>query len=200
MNANALFKKAAKATASVKKDATPEFQDASLEAAINLFLEGKKMEKTAKAQIKMAEVTLLPRATEARYETCRNEGEYFSSIKACVGDLKVTVSFPNKYSKIPTDREDDLRGIFADRYDALFEEKTIASLSPMAMKDEEFIQTVIDAIGADKFALYFKVEQFIAPKSEYHEARAKDEDLSELHQQAYEAGLINPVKASVKAG
>lgn len=200
MNVGDMFKKAAKATSSTKKGAIPEFQEPALGKAISLFLDAKQKEKEAKAQIMLSEATLLPRAAELHRTVCQNSSDYFSSVKLCSDDSNVTVSFPNKYSKIPSEKEESLREIFSKDYDKWFTEKTIASLSDVAMADEEFIKTIIEAIGADKFSLYFKVEQFIIPKDGYHEARSKDKSLGALHDAANKAGLVSPVKSSVKAG
>lgn len=207
MNTSALFKAAAKKAAPSKsKDASPEFVNNDLRRNIELFLNAKKEEKKAKAQIKLAEPQILKAATAERIEVCKKADKYFSSIKATAnGDdgkspLTVTISFSNKYSKITTDCEDDLKKIYGDQYDSYFKEVTVATLTPIAMSDGDFISKITDAIGAENFARYFNVEQRIDVKKTYHEHRIVDDGLAVKHETAVNAGLVKCNKPSVKAG
>lgn len=204
MNVSSLFKAAAK-KAPPSKDATPEFVDNDLRKNIELFLNAKKNEKKAKSQVKLVEVKILKAAEASRREACQTAGRYFSSIKATANSenndppLTVTISFSNKYSDIPTDCEGELRDVFGDDYDKHFHEVTTATLTPIAMNDNDFIATITDAIGAENFAKYFNVKQNIDVKKAYHEIRVLDDALAAKHKIAVEKGLVKCNKPSVKA-
>jgi len=217
-----IFKKAAKKTAKKpKKNATPEFkieepgendqspkaktQRAQRNAMLN-FTKAKKEEKDAKAKLKKAEAGFLDRVVEEHLKTCQRDSKYYSSIKAVVDDddhkeSKLTIKFANKYSKIASENEDELRSVYGDKYyDRFFEEKTEAKLTNKALNDEEFVKTITEAIGEEKFAEYFDVEQFILPKKTYHEARMIDQELAMKHEEAVDADLVRSNKPSVVPG
>lgn len=207
MKAAAIFKAAAKKAVPTKaKDTTPEFVNDTLRKNIELFLGAKKDEKKAKSQTKLAEPKIIKAAEAERVEVCTKAGRYFSSIKATAnGDsgaspLTVTISFANKYSKIPTDREEELREVYGEDYDKFFKEATSATLTPIAMEDETFIEKIMEAIGPENFARYFNVEQTIEVSKTYHELRVMDKELAAKHEIATTKGLVKCNKPAIKAG
>jgi hypothetical protein len=185
-----------------KKNATPELElvDDMLVKRQKDWLDAKKREKTAKADLKKAETDLIEAATDARIEHCTREGKYESSHKIVHGEDKITVKFPNRYSKIDCDKEEDLREIYEEEYDQYFKEKTTATMTQAAVDDEEFIETIMDAIGEDKFSRYFDVDSHIEVAKSYHENRVTNKALSEKHQSAADAGLVSCTKPSLVAG
>ena len=207
MKAADIFKAAAKKAVPTKaKDAIPEFINNNLRKNVELFLNAKKNKKKAESQTKLAEPNIIKAAMAERVEVCTKAGRYFSSIKATANGengappLTVTVKFANKYSKIPTDREEDLREIYGDDYDKYFKEATTATLTPIAMDDESFIEIVMKAIGPENFSRYFNVEQTIEVKKTYHELRVMDKELAAKHKIADTKGLIKCNKPSVVPG
>jgi hypothetical protein len=188
--------------ASKKKNATPELQvDGPLKAQLGQWLDAKKAEKTAKANLKKHETELIDAAAEAREAHCVRVGKYESSFKVTDGEAaRVTVKFPNRYSKISTDDEETMREIYEDDYDRYFREKTEVKMTQEAVEDEDFIETVMNAIGEDRFEKYFDVSQHVEPTKAYHEERALNKGLAEKHQVAADAGLVSPTKPSLVAG
>jgi hypothetical protein len=185
-----------------KKNTTPELElvDESLIKRQADWLDAKKREKKAKADLKKAETDLIEAASEARVNHCTREGKYESSHKIVYKDSKITVKFPNRYSKIDCENKEDLRDIFEDDYNRYFKDKTTATLTQAAVDDDEFIETLVGAIGEDKFARYFEVSSHIEVAKSYHENRAINKALAEKHQEAFNSGLVNCTKPSLVAG
>jgi hypothetical protein len=195
------FKKLAKKTpVKAKKNAHPEFEDDSLSPNIDAFYQAKKNEKTAKAQARKAEQLILEKATARRGDWCASQGRYESSVKMEAGGKKVTVKFPNRYSKIPTDEMDSLAEIYGDDASRYFKEKTVVELTNEALNDEEFVNGVMEAIGEEKFGRYFNVSEHLEVAKAYHEDRVTNPKLAEKHQEAVDQGLVKPTKPSVTLG
>lgn len=195
------LKKLAKKTQPAKKrNAHPEFEDESLAANIGAFYEAKKTEKTAKAQMRKAEQLILEKASKARGQYCQDNGRYESSVKMSADGQKVTVKFPNRYSKISSDDMDAINEIFGDETERYFKEKTSVTMTEVAMNDEKFIDEMIETLGEDKFGRYFNVEEHIEVAKSYHESRVIDPKLAEKHQEAVDSGLVRPTKPSVTLG
>ena len=196
-----IFKKLAKKkTPSKKKNVHPEFADESLGPNIESFYDAKKNEKTAKARSRKAEQLILEKAESRRGEWCSSQGRYESSVKMEAGGQKVTVKFPNRYSKISTDELDALQEIFEGDTDRYFQEKTTVELTPEALGDEAFVEQIMEALGEEKFGRYFNVEEHLEVSKHYHENRVTDPKLGAKHQEAVDAGLVRPTKPSVTLG
>lgn len=195
------FKKLAKKKSPTKKkNSHPEFEDESLAPNIESFYEAKKNEKTAKAKARKAEQLIIEKATEQRGTWCSSQGRYESSVKMEAGGQKVTIKFPNRYSKISTDEKDALEEIFGDDTDRYFQERTTVELTPEAMADEEFVGQIMEALGEEKFGRYFNVEEHLEVSKHYHENRVTDPQLGAKHQEAADAGLVRVTKPSVTLG
>lgn len=200
------FKKVAKKSSSKKKkDEAPEFTVSGvLASAHRKWLDGKAKEKDGKATIKKNEGLLLPKAEEEHLKVCQSQDKYYSSIKIVRDEdgkeRKLTVSFTNKYSEIPTDSEDDLREIYGGSYDTYFKEQTKVALSDKALNDDSFTDRLVEIVGEEEFEKYFEVKNFIKPTSEYHEHRMRHKDLAKMHQRAVDEGLVKCNKPSIKQG
>lgn len=197
-----ILKKLAKKKTTKKKNTTPELvlEDEMLIKRQKDWLDAKKREKTAKADLKKNETDLIEAASNARVEHCTRAGKYESSHKVVHDDNKITVKFPNRYSKIDCEHEEDLREIYEDDYNQYFKEKTEAIMTQAAVEDEEFIQTIMDAIGEEKFSRYFNVNSHIEVVKSYHENRVTNKNLAQKHQEAADAGLVSCTKPSLVAG
>ena len=195
------FKKLAKKTSPAKKkSAHPEFEDESLAPNIESFYEAKKNEKSAKAKARKAEQLILERAESRRGDWCSSQGRYESSVKMGAGGQKVTVKFPNRYSKIATDELNSLEEIFGDDTEQYFKERTTVQLTPEALDDEKFVEQIMEALGEEKFGRYFDVSEHLEVAKHYHENRVTDPKLGAKHQEAVDAGLVRPTKPSVTPG
>jgi len=199
-----LLKRMAKKTktSAKKKNATPETEltDENLCTKFDNWLEAKKQEKKAKADLKKNETDLIKHATDARLNECTRNGKYESSHKLTNDGKSVTVKFPNRYSKIDCDAEEDLREIFEDDdYNQYFKEKTTATMTEAAINDDEFIETVMEAIGEDKFSRYFEITTHIEVAKIYHENRTTNASLAKKHEKAADEGLVSSTKPSLTA-
>lgn len=192
--------KKAKAPAK-KKGAKPLLEAEELHQNIGDFLEAKKQQKTAKANIARAEGAIIEAAAQARIDNCTRTGKYESSQKVGASTGTVTVKFPNRYSKIDPADEDALKEVYGeDQFERYFGEQTEVTMTQAAMDDEDFIETMMETLGEEKFGRYFDVSSHIAPKKNYHEARVLDKELAEKHQEAVDQGLVSCTKPSLVAG
>lgn len=183
-----------KKTPTKKTNSKPLLKDNSLNSNIKDFLNAKKKQKEAKAEIARAEGAIIEAAERARIVHCTRTGKYESSHKVASDEGQVTVKFPNRYSKIPTDDEDGLREVFDDDYDRYFETKTEVTMTDAALNDESFIEEMLEKLGEEKFEEYFDVSAHIAVKKHYHENRVTDSKLAEKHKYAVDQGLVTPTK------
>lgn len=200
-----IFKQVAAKTTKAKKSDLPEFtvSDQSLIKEVKKWIIAKSEEKTAKANIERSEALLLNKSVEEHLKTCQNDEKYYASIKAITNEEnpdKIIFTFTNKYSKISTENEAQLKEIYGMEYNKYFKEKTIASLTDKAIEDSEFVSRITQLIGEENFSKYFKAEVYIEPKDEYHENRMINQSLAEKHQQAIDAGLIKCNKPSLRVG
>lgn len=196
-----LLKKMAKdKKVTTKKNDKPELEAEELHKNIADFLDNKKKEKDAKANIARAEAAIISAAEEALTDHCTRTGKPESSYKVSASTGTVTVKFPNRYSKIANEDEDALKEIYEDDYPKYFREKTEATMTQAAMDDEEFIETMIKTLGEEKFERYFEVTSHIEPTKAYHDQRMVDSKLAEKHKEAVAQGLVAPTKPSLVAG
>ena len=198
---SALKRMAKKKKAPTKKsNSKPVLEDESLHQNIGDFLDAKKKQKEAKAEISRAEGKIIEAAEKARVEHCTRTGKYESSHKVTASTGTVTVKFPNRYSKIPSEDEGNLREIYEDDYDRYFREKTTATMTEAAMNDEKFIEDMIEQLGEETFERYFEVTSHIEPTKAYHEQRVTNPGLADKHQEAVDQGLVTPTKPGLVAG
>jgi len=195
MGVGNILKKAAKKKTSKKKSTTPDVDLPHLKDAISKWKEGSKMEKDGKAMRSQAEGVILPEAEEERVKVSMGDGSYHSSIKI---NGEVTVSTQNRYTKIDTENEDEIREIVGDKYDQWFKEQTKVSLKPALLNDEEAMGKIIKAVGEENFGNLFDVEQTIVPTEVFHKARSTDADVKKVFEQLHDEGLVKPFKAAVK--
>lgn len=205
-----IFKKVAKKNKKKKtsnKSSVPEFEidDDELKKAHDNWLKGKADSKDAKARISRSEGLLLPIAVEEHQKFCQANEKYVSSVKIVKkeedSEEKITCSFTNRYSPIDSDHEDHLREIYGDNdFERYFKERTTVSLTPAAVNDEEFVEKITEFVGQENFDKFFKINIFIEPTKEYHEARMVDPNLAKRHKQAADADLVRCNKPSLKQG
>ena len=184
----------------ITKDHTDDVE--AVEQAINAWRDAKERKKDAEADIAIAEEVILPPAVKARREHIQNTGTYTTSVSVN-GQIKMMHS--KRYSDISVEHEDELREMFGDdKYDDYFVKHTQISFTEEAAMDREILMAIIKAIGEEKFRKVFDVVQTI--KLLGHDGdvpplvrdRDANEEVSELHDQAVQEGLIKPYKASFR--
>lgn len=198
INVNSILSKAAaKNEAKPSKTKTPTVELPKHAAAIDSWLKAHSDKKDAEARMATAEVGFLSDVEVARLAECRRDGKYYSSVK--VND-KITISTQNRYSPIDSKDHEMLEEVFGAKTGDYFKPKTEISLTEAALNDETILQKLIIAVGEDKFATYFKVDQHIQPTETFHEARATNTEVGEKAQKLIESGVVRPYKNSVKFG
>lgn len=98
-----------------------------------------------------------------REEICKEE--YASSIKVAGSTSEIMFTWKDAYSKIPLEDEEKLRQIVGADYSNYFDKKLKIEVREEVGEDK--LKELISAIGAEKFAEYFQVEQWVTPKKRY---------------------------------
>lgn len=95
---------------------------------------------------------------------------YFTSARlfSSSGD-SITISFPNKYSKIPLEDYENLQEILHDRTSDFFRKKI--NISVKEDISEELLQELVTKIGPERFAEFFEVQRWVEPTSRYSTER-----------------------------
>jgi hypothetical protein len=200
LDVGALLKKSAQAqpASSGKKSEKPVYNIEDLHESIAQFLEAYKNKSDAEAQQAAAEALILPQAEMERLKFCQDNGKLESTVKfqSPAGDIMISAS--NAYSKIDPAKEESLRALYGDLFDTYFSLKSEVELSEAALKDENIIGKLVEAVGQENFDRYFKVKQYIAVNKNYHEARSTSTELQTKHEEAAENDLVKCNKSSVK--
>lgn len=104
-------------------------------------------------------------------EQCTRRRSYESSVYVD----GVRVSFQHRWSKIRADQEPGLREVFNGQYDQLFKRAVTVKLRKEITEDAEALDAVVlelaNALGAERFAALFEVEQGIAPTKIFTESQ-----------------------------
>lgn len=189
---------AAKKTPEKKsKSKTPivEVTDKKVAAAIVSWKDAKEREKDANSERKLLEGVMIPYGMGERRDLIQAQKVHMTSIKLKTDDATVTLKTSKVYSAISTDTEDDLREIFGDDdYDRLFTTHTKIAFKDEFATDTEVLSKVIQAIGAERFAEIFDVEQTIKATEVLIVERDMHEEIAEKHDEAVEQGLLKPNK------
>lgn len=100
-------------------------------------------------------------------ETCQRRRTFDGTVNLTTPAGVLRVSFQNRYSKIPLDREPELRAAVGDDYDRLFKRHVALKVKKDVADDpqrlEQLVVSLAESIGADNFAACFEVEQSLSP-------------------------------------
>lgn len=192
-----LAKAAAKQEDKPSKNKTPVIELPEQQKNVRDWLKANADLKDAEARKKTAEEQILPAAENERITACRRDGKYYSSVKV---EDKITISVQNRYSPINPKDFTTIQELFADKAETFFTQKTAISLTEAALNDEKIIEQLINAVGQDKFQLYFNVEQTVVPTEVFHESRAVNAEIGKKAEILKDQGILKPYKAAVKQG
>jgi len=195
------FKKVAKKTKKTKKSTMPEISANNMQRKIICdFIKAKGNKNTAEAIIKKSEGLLMDDVTDKHVDICREDDKFYGSVKLVDENSgnKMTFTFTNKYSNIPSDEADTLKEHYGNRtFKRFFEEHMVVTLTKTALNDENFCNQLAKKLGND-FEKYFSVKTFYKPKESYHAARVLDKELAEKHETI--SDIVNANKPSIKVG
>lgn len=192
-----LAKAAAKQDDKPSKNKTPVIELPEQSKYVKDWLKANADLKDADARKKTAEEQILPAVENERITLCRRDGKYYSSVKV---EDKITISVQNRYSPINPKDFPSIQDLFGDKAETFFTQKTEISLTDAALNDEKLIEKLIEAVGQDKFQMYFKVEQHVVPTEVFHESRAVNAEIGKKADVLKDQGILKPYKAAVKQG
>lgn len=188
---------AAASGAEVKKgkDESPRVELPQHAESINNWAQAHNDKKDAESRMAEAEAKFLKDVEQARVEACRTDGKYHSTVKV---NGKISASAANRYSEIDTKDFPTIEKVFGDKTKDFFKERTEITLTEAALNDENIMQKLIEAVGAEKFTTYFDVKQFVKPTETFHEGRALDIEVGAKANVLMEQGIVKPSKIAVK--
>jgi hypothetical protein len=89
----------------------------------------------------------------------------------------VRVSFQHRYTKLPVEREAELRQVLGDRYEGFFKRSVSLKIKKEIAEDptalEQLVVALAESIGADNFASLFEVEQTLIPTKAFTETNCQ---------------------------
>lgn len=116
------------------------------------------------SQFKLSTSELLTLIEPIRAEHSRKK--YISSMRVGSVEENVMVVWAHKYTKIPLEREEELRQMVGERYDEFF--TTVVKII-LKKTDESTLLELVGKLGKDKFLELFEVERYLYPTIRYTE-------------------------------
>jgi hypothetical protein len=202
MDLDNVLNAAATTTKKKKKSDLPivELTDDSLVTLAEQWLDAAQSMDTQKAIKTAAEEGLIDHLREIHAEHCNKIGKVPATVRVVLPsgtEFKVDLA-KSQYAKIPQDSWDELEAIFGEKTGLMFSKEMAISLTAEALKDSQILIKLVKAVGEENFSRYFKVERTLKPTDRLHTGRFTDEVISESYEQAADAGLVTPYKASFK--
>lgn len=170
MSVNDLLKKAA-----AKKGTKPTTDMVEIPVPPGLLLNHKikyDVAKAAKAELELSEEELLSSVKPEYVKTLKDR--YVNSARLAEGDVEATVSWKDAYSKIPTEKAEEIRNLVGDQYEDYFKEVNEIVVKEDVAANEDLLTRLIEAIGPDTFEKFFDVAQHIRPTSRFTQERYRE--------------------------
>lgn len=190
-----MFAKTATKPAKGNKSKTPAVSVPTIENAVKEWRKADADMADAKSRKELAETLILPAAEDQRIKESRTDGDFHSSVKL---NDQILISTQNRYSPIAVEDRGELEKVFGDKTDAYFKPEMEITLTDAALKDENILKKLINAVGEANLNTYFEVKQHIAPTETLHEQRTLDPEVAEKAAKLMQAGILKPYKAAVK--
>lgn len=126
---------------------------------------------------------LIQKLEPIRFVALKSEGYHASAKIATKDGHWVTISYMDKYEKIPADQEDVLREVIGKDFDSLFQLRN--DIKVRSDLSEAELSSIVERIGYDDFVKYFDVRLSIKPTSRFTQEKHnlfKTEKLSQIGQ------------------
>jgi len=131
--------------------------------------------KSAKADLALSEEELM-REVEPQYKEAIKKS-YVSSARLKGDGVEATASWKDAYTKIPLEREQELKDVVGAKFDDYFRVVNDIQVKPEIAEDEHSLAELIEAVGPEVFSKYFNVKQHIKPTTRFTRSRHKDLDI-----------------------
>lgn len=170
MSVNDLLRKAA-----AKKSVKPATDMVEIPVPPGLLVNHKlkyDVAKAAKADLELSEEELLSSVKPEFVKTLKER--YVNSARLVEGEVEATVSWKDAYSKIPTDKADEIRDLVGSKYDDYFKEVNEIVVKEDVAANEDLLAKIIEAVGPDVFDKFFDVAQHIRPTTRFTQERYRE--------------------------
>lgn len=108
-------------------------------------------------------------------DVCRAGGVYQPTVHVPTASGTLQIQFQNRWGKISTKLEPDLRAVLRDRYDRFFELRFGLKLKRDVAEDkgqlDQLVRDLVKALGQERFAACFEVDLSLAPTKAFTEER-----------------------------
>lgn len=170
---------------------------------VDVYLEALRAKKSASALMDDAFAELAPELEEARKSISRRTGEFQTSIDV---NGRLTFVQQHKYHEIAPSRAEALVGIFGSGdFSKYFKAVTDIKLNMDQLEqNSELAEAIIEAIKEAceehdaSLADVLKTKVVLKPTEELSRARVMDADVGRKFEEARDAGLVSPAKATLK--
>jgi hypothetical protein len=170
-SAAALLGAAAKKT--TKNSSHLIYTGAGAESAARWLVLGRQAEEIER-ELALLRDAILGVVTPWHEETCARRRAHESTVEVPTTDGTLRVTFQHRYSKLPLDREAELRAAVNDDFDCFFKRSVSLKVKKEVAEDparlEPMVLALAEALGAENFAELFEVEQTLTPTKTFTEA------------------------------
>jgi hypothetical protein len=134
-------------------------------------------QKETERELELARDQVLGIVAPWHEETCARRRAHESTVVIETKDGTARVSFQDRYSKLPIDREEQLRQVLGAGFDSFFKRGVSLKVKKEVAEDparlEQLVVVLAESIGADNFASLFEVEQSLIPNTAFTETKCQ---------------------------
>ena len=167
----------------------------SLDEQIDRFTEATAEMKQQKAIAETAGQQIISEVSEQRFQLCRKEGRAESSVRV---NGRVTFTQKCQYSPVPGEALPELEAAFGAEFGRYFPNVLSIKLNAAAASDEATLESLIGAIGADKFQEWFEIERKVLPSEMFHTDMTMRPEVQATAQPFIDMGVIKPYKPTIR--
>lgn len=170
MSVNDILKKAA-----TKKSSKPSTDMIEIPVPPGLLLNHKskyEAAKAAKTELELSEEELLSHVKPGYQETLKQR--YVNSARLSEGEVEATVSWKDAYTKVPAEKETEIRNLVGSKYDSYFHLVNEIVVKEDVAANERLLEELIAAVGPETFSKYFDVAQHIKPTTRFTQERYRE--------------------------
>jgi hypothetical protein len=134
-------------------------------------------QKETERELELARDQVLGVVAPWHEETCARRKAHEPTVVIETKEGTARVSFQDRYSKLPIEREEELRRVLGNSYDGFFKRGVSLKVKKEVAEDparlEQLVLALAESIGAENFASLFEVEQCLIPTTAFTETKCQ---------------------------
>lgn len=128
--------------------------------------------KSAKAELELSEEELLSHVKPEYQKTLKER--FVNSARLAEGEVEATVSWKDAYTKVPSEKETEIRDLVGNKYDDYFKTVNEIVVKEDVASNERLLEELIAAVGPETFGKFFDVAQHVKPTSRFTQERYRE--------------------------